>query len=116
MKSNQETDTGAKSVTGIRLNSLNAVMVIIAVFITVLLVYATYASIGSYDGLREAIIALMAGERRQVDTSSFSNDMTTFTGMDDVLTLLVHLGYLGYDFDTESVFIPNQEILKNYII
>ena len=68
----------------------------------------------NYDGLREAIIALMAGERRQVDTSSFSNDMTTFTGMDDVLTLLVHLGYLAYDFDTESVFIPNQEILKEY--
>jgi hypothetical protein len=68
----------------------------------------------NYDGLREAIIALMAGESRQVDTSSFSNDMTTFTGMDDVLTLLVHLGYLGYDYDRASVFIPNQEILKEY--
>ena len=68
----------------------------------------------NYDGLREAIIALMAGEHRKVDTSSFANDMTTFTGMDDVLTLLVHLGYLAYDFDTESVFIPNQEILKEY--
>lgn len=68
----------------------------------------------NYDGLREAIIALMAGDRRKVDTSSFANDMTTFTGMDDVLTLLVHLGYLAYDFDTESVFIPNQEILKEY--
>ena len=68
----------------------------------------------NYDGLREAVIALMAGEHRKIDTSSFSNDMTTFTGMDDVLTLLVHLGYLGYDFDTESVFIPNQEILKEY--
>ena len=68
----------------------------------------------NYDGLREAVIALIAGEHRKIDTSSFSNDMTTFTGMDDVLTLLVHLGYLGYDFDTESVFIPDQEILKEY--
>ena len=68
----------------------------------------------NYDGMREAVIALMAGEHRKIDTSSFSNDMTTFTGMDDVLTLLVHLGYLGYDFDTESVFIPDQEILKEY--
>ena len=68
----------------------------------------------NYDGLREAIIALMAGERRKIDTANFSNDMTTFHNMDDVLTLLVHLGYLGYDYDTESVFIPNQEILKEY--
>ena len=68
----------------------------------------------NYDGLREAIIALMAGERRKIDTANFSNDMTTFHSMDDVLTLLVHLGYLGYDYDTESVFIPNQEILKEY--
>ena len=68
----------------------------------------------NYDGLREAIIALMAGEHRRIDTSNFANDMTTFHSMDDVLTLLVHLGYLGYDYDTESVFIPNQEILKEY--
>ena len=68
----------------------------------------------NYDGLREAIIALMAGERRRIDTASFTNDMTTFHTMDDVLTLLVHLGYLGYDFDSSSVFIPNQEILREY--
>lgn len=69
----------------------------------------------NYDGLREAVIALMANEQMPVDTGNFSNDMTTFHGMDDVLTLLVHLGYLGYDFSTGKVFIPNHEIMKEYV-
>ena len=68
----------------------------------------------NYDGLREAVIALMAGERRKIDTGNFSNDMTTFHDMDDVLTLLVHLGYLGYDFPSGTVFIPNQEIRMEF--
>ena len=36
--------------------------------------------------------------------------MVTFHGKDDVFTLLVHLGYLAYDFDTSKVFIPNNEV------
>ena len=36
--------------------------------------------------------------------------MTTFESKDDVLTLLVHLGYLAYDSDSSEVFIPNIEI------
>ena len=34
---------------------------------------------------------------------------------DDVLTLLVHLGYLTYDFDNKKVAIPNQEVQKEFI-
>ncbi len=68
----------------------------------------------NYDGLRESIISLMSGEHRKIDIANFANDMTTFHDKDDVLTLLVHLGYLGYDYDTASVFIPNQEIRKEY--
>ena len=33
---------------------------------------------------------------------------------DDVLTLLVHLGYLGYDSETKEVFIPNKEIIEEF--
>lgn len=40
--------------------------------------------------------------------------MTTFSSADDVLTLLIHLGYLGYDFDTKEVFIPNSEITSEF--
>ncbi|MBO6209486.1 MAG: AAA family ATPase [Schwartzia sp.] len=68
----------------------------------------------NYDGLREAVIALMAGEHRHITTANFMNDMTTFQSADDVLTLLVHLGYLGYDFEEKAVFVPNREILLEY--
>ena len=66
------------------------------------------------DGLRDIVISLMAGERRRINTNNFTNDMTTFNSADDVLTLLIHLGYLGYDFLNSSVFIPNQEIYREY--
>lgn len=40
--------------------------------------------------------------------------MTTFGGRDDVLSLLIHLGYLGYDDENSEVFIPNKEILDEF--
>lgn len=64
----------------------------------------------NYGGLREFVTILMKGERRPVDISSYQNDMTTFHSRDDVLTLLIHLGYLGYDSRKKEVFIPNKEI------
>lgn len=67
-----------------------------------------------YDGLKEAIALLMDGGRRRVDTSTYQNDMTTFHGRDDVLSLLIHLGYLGFDDKKGEVFIPNQEILDEF--
>ena len=66
-------------------------------------------------GLRDAIVKMMAGGRQKINTLTFQNDMTTFTSADDVMTLLVHLGYLGYDRREEEVFIPNNEILREYI-
>ncbi len=41
--------------------------------------------------------------------------MTTLESADDVLTLLVHLGYLTYDFYKHIVWIPNQEVQKEFI-
>lgn len=70
----------------------------------------------NFDGLKDAIIEMMNGKDGiPVDIRSFSNDMVTFHSRDDVLTLLVHLGYLGYRSETGEVFIPNQEILNEYI-
>ena len=66
-------------------------------------------------GLRDAIVKMIAGGRQKINTLTFTNDMTTFTSADDVMTLLVHLGYLGYDRREEEVFIPNNEILREYI-
>ena len=67
-----------------------------------------------YDGLKDAVALLMDGGRLKIDTSSYQNDMTTFHGRDDVLSLLIHLGYLGYDAEAKEVFIPNREILDEF--
>nr|WP_297771213.1 AAA family ATPase [uncultured Butyrivibrio sp.] len=69
----------------------------------------------NYDGVRESIIAMMANEEVSVNVGSFQNDMTSFTNADDVLTLLIHLGYLGYNSDKKTVFIPNREIMQEFV-
>ena len=40
--------------------------------------------------------------------------MHTFKTKDDVLTLLIHLGYLAYDSGKREVFIPNREIMEEF--
>ncbi len=67
------------------------------------------------DGLREAIVSMIGGGKCLIDTESFQNDMTTFKSKDDVLTLLVHLGYLAYDDISKMVFIPNEEVREEFI-
>ena len=68
-----------------------------------------------YDGLKSAITELISGASYKINTRSFQNDMTTFNSRDDILTLLVHLGYLGYNIDTKEVFIPNEEIKGEFL-
>ncbi len=51
----------------------------------------------NFDGLREKVIDMIAGEKVSVNTGKFQNDMSTFYSADDVLTLLIHLGYLTYN-------------------
>ena len=67
------------------------------------------------DGLRDAVIRMLAGEPINVNIGTFSNDMTTFATKDDVLTLLVHLGYLTYNSIDETVMIPNKEVSQEYV-
>lgn len=63
-----------------------------------------------FDGLRSDIVQMLGGGRVAVNTGSFRNDMRSFQTKDDVLTLLIHLGYLGYDCVAKEAFIPNKEI------
>ena len=63
-----------------------------------------------FDGLKTAIINMLAGAAVEVDVKSFQNDMVSFKNKDDVLTYLIHLGYLGYDQTSKQAFIPNEEI------
>ncbi|MBR1622891.1 MAG: PD-(D/E)XK nuclease domain-containing protein, partial [Pseudobutyrivibrio sp.] len=52
----------------------------------------------------------MNGGRVAVNVNTYQNDMTTFHSKDDIFTLLIHLGYLGYDSHCKEVFIPNKEV------
>ncbi|MDE7479622.1 MAG: ATP-binding protein [Lachnospiraceae bacterium] len=67
-----------------------------------------------FDGLRSDIVQMLGGVHIKVNTLSFQNDMRNFNVKDDVLTLLIHLGYLGYDANTEEAFIPNKEIIREF--
>ena len=69
----------------------------------------------NFDGLKDVIVALLAGERYAVNTRKFTNDMTTFADKDDVFTLLIHLGYLAYDVAKKEVYIPNEEIRNEFV-
>lgn len=63
-----------------------------------------------YNGLTKTIAELIAGIDVKVSVTGFANDLTTFRGKDDVLTLMIHLGYLAYDSVNKTVRIPNEEI------
>jgi len=81
----------------------------------------TYESLKMYiemdfDGLRQKVIDMLGGGRCKIITQAFQNDMTTFNSADDVLTLLVHLGYLAYDGKTKEVFIPNEEVRDTFVL
>ncbi len=66
----------------------------------------------NFDGLKDAVIQMLGGQRTEIDIITFQNDMTSFRSKDDVLTLLVHLGYLAYDSQTQEAYIPNREVAE----
>ena len=70
---------------------------------------ATYIEM-NYEGLRDDIIDMLAGGRCPVWVKGFSNDMHDVDSRDDVLTLLIHLGYLSYDRETQRCHLPNREV------
>jgi hypothetical protein len=81
----------------------------------------TYESLRIYidlnlDGLKESVIQMLGGERVKIMSGSFQNDMRNIESKDDVLTLMVHLGYLAYDSNEKSVFIPNEEVREEFVL
>ena len=79
----------------------------------------TYESLKYYidmnlDGLKEAIVSMLGGLRCKINTRTFQNDMLSIKSKDDVLTLLIHLGYLAYDGETKEVYIQNQEVADEF--
>ncbi len=79
----------------------------------------TYESLKHYiglneDGLKDAIIAMLGGGHCKINTRTFQNDLSNIKSKDDVLTLLIHLGYLAYDEKEKEVYIPNQEVADEF--
>ena len=64
----------------------------------------------NYEGLKDDIIQMLGGAHCSVDPTGFQNDMSVIHSRDDVLTVLIHLGYLSYDWNKEECYIPNREV------
>ena len=64
----------------------------------------------NYEGLKDDVVQMLAGERCKVNPTKFQNDMSIIGGKDDVLTVLIHLGYLSYDWRKDECYIPNKEV------
>ena len=64
----------------------------------------------NYDGLKNAIVEMLSGAAVKVNTTTFKNDTVNINSKDEVLTYMIHLGYLGYDPTRKLAFIPNEEI------
>jgi hypothetical protein len=69
----------------------------------------------NFEGLKDDVLSMIAGNAVPVNIGNFSNDMATFHSEDDVLTLLIHLGYASYDYDSKTVKIPNEEVRAEYV-
>lgn len=69
----------------------------------------------NFDGVKDKVTQLIAGEKIEINPGKFQNNMTTLRSADDVFTLLVHLGYLTFDFYTNEVWIPNSEVAQEFI-
>ena len=64
----------------------------------------------NFDGLKDDIISMLAGGRCEVDPTGFQNDMSVIRTKDDALTILIHLGYLSFDWRESECYIPNREV------
>ncbi|MCC8120186.1 MAG: ATP-binding protein [Bacteroidales bacterium] len=64
----------------------------------------------NFEGLKEEIVKMIAGGQSSVNYVRFNNDLKTIKSRDDVLTILIHLGYLAYNPLTRKCYIPNREV------
>ncbi len=66
------------------------------------------------NGIQEAIVQMITKESVPVDVSGFLNSLDKIETRDEILTYLIHLGYLSYDAQNRTCTIPNLEIQKRW--
>ena len=76
---------------------------------------ATFSVVSGYidmnfEGLKDNVIYLLGGGRVKVNTTKFQNDLSVINSKDDVLTVLIHLGYLSFDWRRNECYVPNYEV------
>ena len=68
----------------------------------------------NFEGTKESVIRMLAGENVDVNVTSYLNTMTSFRTKDDVFTYLIHLGYLAYNIEGSTCRIPNGEVRQEW--
>lgn len=68
-----------------------------------------------FDGLKTDIITMISGSEVPVIVKTFKNDTVSISSKDNALTYLIHLGYLAYNEENETAFIPNEEIREEMV-
>ena len=68
----------------------------------------------NFEGTRDGVIRMLAGENVDVNVTSYLNTMDSFTERDDLFTYLIHVGYLAYNQDDSTCRIPNKEVRQEW--
>ena len=69
----------------------------------------------NFEGTKEDVIRMMAGESVSVDPDGYLNTMTDFRHRNDVFAYLIHVGYLAYNAEERTCRIPNREVRGEWI-
>ena len=70
----------------------------------------------NFDGVKEALESMLTQQPAKVTVSTFGNDSNVIGSKDELFTLLIHYGYLGYDAANQRAFIPNSEVRQELVL
>ena len=70
----------------------------------------------NFDGVKEALESMLTQQPTKVTVTTFGNDSNVINSKDELFTLLIHYGYLGYDSANQRAFIPNSEVRQELVL
>ena len=70
----------------------------------------------NFEGLKDDIIKLCSGTSIRIyDIESFNTAEKNFPNKDSIYVYLVHLGYLGYNDEDSTIYVPNEETRRELL-